>query len=67
MFGCGRLSIGSVMMSHRVYKNGGAKINSSYLALFGALGENFGQFLRCVLYVLVRVNWDKKWTFVDAF
>jgi len=62
-----RLVAGSVMMAYRVYKNGGAKVNSSYLALFGALFENFGQLVRCILYWLVRANWDTKWAFVDAF
>lgn len=62
-----RLVIGSGMMVYRIYKKGGAKINSSFLALFGCIGENFGQFLRCVLYVIVRANWDKKWTIIDAF
>lgn len=60
-----RLLTGLLMMAYRVYKNGGAKLNSSYLSLFGSAALCFGELCRSAAYVIVRANWDTNWGFFD--
>jgi hypothetical protein len=62
-----RLFTGLLMMAHRVYKNGGAKFNSSYLSLFGCAALCFGELCRSSSYIIVRANWDSNWGFFDWF
>lgn len=62
-----RLFTGLLMMAHRVYKKGGAKLNSSFLSLFGCAALCFGEFCRSCAFVIVRANLDSNWGFFDWF
>jgi|AntRauTorckE5430_2_1112549.scaffolds.fasta_scaffold00646_3 hypothetical protein len=61
-----RLIAGNIMLIWRVYKNGGAKLSSSYLSIFGSVGANAGTLCHCITFFLVRANWDTNWAYVDA-
>lgn len=62
-----RLLTGLLIMAYHVYKNGGAKMNSSYLSIFGCAALCFGELCRSLSYIIVRANWDTNWGFFDWF
>jgi len=65
VFYTGLIGVG-IMLIWRVYKNGGAKMTSSYMSVFGSVGANLASMLMSVQYFIVRANWDKNWGFIDA-